>query len=298
MNPATPHDLPPKFGRPALNASRGKANRRSDRQSWRAFTLIELLVVIAIIAILAVLPLPALSKTKHKAMGVSCMSNSRQLMTAYGMYAHDNNDIALPGYAYNGVPGWCNGSVDNSTQGAGSGGETLIKSSPTYRYLTSPNVFRCPGDFSALASGGKLLLRSRSYSINGAFGYSSYHVPPNTFLYKTVTKFGDLTAPGPSQVYVIVEEHANSINDAFFYPFKNTRTYSNEKWLDAPSGRHGNATVFAFADGHVERHQWLDSDVTPVVSANGAIRPNFINNLQIPGPKDFAWFTNHLAPWQ
>lgn len=77
-----------------------KKNRfRHDGVKATAFTLIELLVVIAIIAILAAILLPALNSARERGRTASCISNQKQMVTAFITYAddHDGNVIAPQG---------------------------------------------------------------------------------------------------------------------------------------------------------------------------------------------------------
>lgn len=62
----------------------------------RKFTLIELLVVVAIIGILASLLMPSLGAAREKTKTAVCLSQQKQLGTAYIMYTDSNNGMFLP----------------------------------------------------------------------------------------------------------------------------------------------------------------------------------------------------------
>ena len=260
-----------------LNMERQMKTMSTARIARTGFTLIELLVVIAIIAILAAMLLPALSKAKSRAMAISCMSDKKQLALAWVMYSGDNNErLAInsdirnnvpPGFLFNGRPSWVIGTIDWTAGQYNT--NTLYLLDDRYSLLgsylgNSLKVFACPA--ANYVGPAQIPLgwdhRSRSVVMNAAVGdgakYPISNFGWNQSSWYVAKKSSDFHTPGPSDSWVISDEHPDSLDDALLY----SPNYAVTTFVELLGNQHGGACGVSFADGHAEMHKWVDSVMT------------------------------------
>jgi prepilin-type N-terminal cleavage/methylation domain-containing protein/prepilin-type processing-associated H-X9-DG protein len=277
-----------------------KHGRIPGAASW-GFTLIELLVVIALLAILAALLLPALSRARVRAQGVQSLNNTRQLMLAWMLYSDDHSGRLV--YNLGGAAGgkaaapknnlnWVNNNLDWEANNSDNTNTATLTEAGLGPYASKvASIYRCPADrvLSQVQLEKGWTQRVRSYSMNAMIGdageLTEYGFNENNPHYVQFFRITDI--PLPSEIFVFVEEHPDSINDGYFL----NQFYLN-KWIDLPASDHNGAAPFAFADGHAQMRRWVNASTKQPQLPGGVEFPVPVN----PGETaDLNWVMQHTS---
>jgi prepilin-type N-terminal cleavage/methylation domain-containing protein/prepilin-type processing-associated H-X9-DG protein len=223
----------------------------------KAFTLIELLVVIAIIALLLAIIMPALRKAKLQAQGAYCLFNLKGMARAWHTYAMQNKERLVNGSALRVVNPTVHTWVEAPENVAGdypgdnsmttADEERGIRKGQLFPYVENTETYHCPSDGSSILFSGRGSWWN-SYSITGLMnGETSADL-------RCVKKISDIVQPGLKAVFLENTDERGWIIGSWLMDVIPPRWRS-----DRIAIWHGDQSNIGFADGHAEKHLWVDA---------------------------------------
>ncbi len=154
-------------------------------------------------------------------------------------------------------------------------------------------LYHCPADraLSSAQLAENWPNRARSYSMNAAVGnagsISSGGYNTNNPGY--VQFFKSTSIPRPANIFVFIEENADTIYDGYFV---NRIDYAYKEWQRLPASYHNAAAALSFADGHAEFHQWLNHTTMQQIIPSPIPLPI---ELARGAEMDFDWLASHMT---
>jgi len=248
-----------------LNHSCGKSPAKPVEKSFSngaGFTLIELLVVIAIITLLLAILMPVLQSAREQAQRAVCLSNLRQLTTAWIAYADENDDKLVYGSAFGGskwyggeMRGWL-GRAFNFPESRSAIIENPDKG-PLWPYIRDIDAYRCPRGASGHAATYSIVSAANGTPMEGTYISWDRVLPqitePGKRIGNTVlrlTRLTDIISPGAAQRAVFVDTGYTPGPEFYVH-------YLYPKWeRSTPPIHHAEGVTLSMADGHAEYWKW------------------------------------------
>jgi prepilin-type processing-associated H-X9-DG protein len=152
-------------------------------------------------------------------------------------------------------------------------------------YVPAVGSYLCPSD-RAKTKGSNPRLHTRSYSAQWWLG-ANFTVngqvwsDPNPRGQAQKRSAGQVAAPGPVEIFALIDDHEQSVDDGIF-------VIGGCEWFDYPSDRHRRGANLSFLDGHVEHHRWV---IAKVVPWDWSYYLNPVWSREVP---DHTWLAAHL----
>lgn len=233
------------------------------------------------------------------AQGTVCLANINSLSKAWCIYADDYNDRLIGGSTTNSINArwpqdkspanpWVLAPQDENGNDKTFTGSELeekligIKRGLLWPYIESPDVYHCLGD-----TRHKHPPAATGYGGKG--GYRSYSIVSGANAFPACGDWGlvpctrQTQIKNPSWKYVFIEETDGRGFNMGAWCVRPT----GDHWTDPLAIWHNDSSTLGYADGHAERHKWLDSDTIRMAEKQ-------IPNMDDPDSVDLEYMQEHL----